>query len=84
MLSPNGGASPCLCGAIATVYGIRSTSGHALAWPANFSTVVYQELYESLMDAILWTVERKYPQKNHGSVTTGLLAERGEWEGEND
>lgn len=47
--------------AVAIAYGIRNTSGHDLGWPANFDSTVYTELYEGLMDAILWTIEREYP-----------------------
>lgn len=47
--------------AAAIAYGVRNTSGHDLGWPANLNTIVYRELYEGLMDAILWAIERKYP-----------------------
>ena len=47
--------------AIAIAYGIRNTSGHDLGWPAHFDSAVYRELYEGLMDAILWTIQSKYP-----------------------
>lgn len=47
--------------AIAIAYGIRNTSGHDLGWPASFDTGVYRELHEGLIDAVLWTIEKKYP-----------------------
>lgn len=47
--------------AVAIAYGIRNTSGHDLGWPAHFDTAAYRELFEGLMDAIFWTIERKYP-----------------------
>jgi len=47
--------------AVAIAYGVRNTSGHDLGWPANLDRAVYLELYEGVMDAILWAIERKYP-----------------------
>jgi hypothetical protein len=45
---------------IAIAYGVRNTSGHDLGWQDVLTGPVYGELYESLLDAIFWVIERKY------------------------
>jgi len=41
---------------IAISYGIRNTAGHDLSWLDPFNEVIYQELYDSIIDAILWFI----------------------------
>lgn len=41
---------------IAVAYAVRNTTGHDLSWPVSFDEVTYQEIYESIFDAILWFI----------------------------
>ncbi|GAF77909.1 unnamed protein product [marine sediment metagenome] len=42
--------------AVAVAYTIRNTTGHDLAWPDQFNINIYDEIFESLLNAILWVI----------------------------
>lgn len=41
---------------IAVCYAIRNTAGHDLSWPDHFDEITYQNLCNSIIDAILWFI----------------------------
>lgn len=49
--------------AIATAYAVRNTAGHDLAWQDVFSGDLYRNLFEGIVNAILWSVKKAYKIK---------------------
>lgn len=41
---------------VAIAFALRNTAGHDLSWNVLFNEIVYQELYDSVCDAILWFI----------------------------
>lgn len=46
---------------VAIAYAVRNTSGHDLGWQDIFvDPGLYSQLFEGILDAVFWTIERKY------------------------
>ena len=45
---------------IATALAVRNTAGHDLAWQDIFTDELYLKLFESIVDAIFWTIRKAY------------------------
>jgi hypothetical protein len=46
--------------AIAIAYAVRNTSGHDLGWQDILTDNIYSDLFEGLVNAILWTIKKAY------------------------